>query len=287
MPLLQVTGNNLDTQEKNILRRFYSDRFSVEHTSNLSLFLYSRSLVVMAGNENGAVTGSHLYSFKDRKDLEEIIAKDDLINAENTSGKLYVHNDHFCLVPTVLFDPSVKTTYLNFIAAIDEDKMEVFYEGVYSNNIQVVGAVGKEILSLLDNALPDLEVNHAACLALSYLCENKTDMLGQELYVFAELEHIYLAAFIENELQLFNRFPVEGNADFLKYAFSAAHQLSFDRMHCKVTLLGDLASVAIDVEPLKQYFKNIQTRDPQFNQTYSPGAERFKETKLLEAFWTL
>lgn len=256
-------------------------------TSNLSLFLYSSSLAIIAKNANGAVIGSHLYSFHDQQDLEEVVAQDSLINSQNTSGKLYVHNEHFCLVPSVLFDPSVKETYLNFTTAFDMGQQEVFYEGVDSNNIQVVGAIEEDTITLLDKALPDLEITHGSCLALAYLCGNKSDMLGQELYVFAERGHMYLAAFTSSDLKLFNRFPVEGDQDFLKYVFAVAHQLAFDRMHCRITLLGDITGIQVDMDVLTQYFKNIHVADPQINQTYSPGAEKFKETRLLEAFWTI
>ncbi len=265
--------------------KFYSDRFLVEETSNLSLFLYPKAFVLMAKDEREAVIAAHYYPLTDWNELEQIIETDILINAPNTVGKIFVHNNLFCLVPSVLFDPSVKSTYLNFATALDEERQEVFYDGVDSNNIQVVGAVEKETIALLDRALPDLEVSHGACLLLSYLFKEKNEMLGQELFVLAEEGHTYLAAFAAGELKVFNRFPVQGDQDFLKYSFSVLHQLSFDRMHCRVTILGNPEGIPFDVELLKQYFKNILVAAPKFTQTYSPGAEKFKETNLLEAYW--
>lgn len=259
----------------------------MEDTSNLSLFLYNGSLSILAKNDVGAVIGCHLYSFSSEHALADILSRDSLINAKNTVGKLHVHNDHFCLVPGVLFDPSVKATYLNFITKVNDDKHEVFYEGVDSNNIQVVGAVEREILTLLDNALPDLEITHGACLILSYLSGLRSNLLGQELFVFAEQGYMYVVAFAGAELKLFNRFRVKGEQDFLKYTFAVSHQLAFDRMYCRITILGDIAGIQVDVEVLKEYFKNIQASELHSNQTYSPGADKFKETNLLEAFWTL
>lgn len=286
MPLLLVTGNKLDTRETN-LQTFYGDRFDVEDTSNLSLFLYSNSLSILAKNNAGAVTGCHLYSFHGGAGLASILSQDSLINAPNTAGKLYVHNNQFCLIPSVLFDPSEKSTYLNFTTAAGDDKYEVFYEGVDSNNIQVVGAVEKEVLMLLDHALPDLEVTHASCLILSYLSGLRSHLLGQELFVFAEQGYMYVVAFAGTELKLFNRFPVRGEQDFLKYTFAVTHQLAFDRMYCRITILGDISGIQVDVSVLREYFKNIQLGEPHSNQTYSPGAEKFKETNLLEAFWAV
>ena len=285
MLLHQVTGNNLATQNQNT-KVFYGDRFDVQDISNLSLFLYGRTLVIMAKNQYGALIGSHLCFFENKEELRELVSKDLLLNAENTQGKLYVHNDYFCLVPSVLFDPSARSTYLNFSADVTADNYEVFYEGVDSHNIQIVGAVEKETISLLDNVLPDLEIAHGACVPLSYLSSKKGDFLGQELFVFAEQGHMYVAAYAGNELKLFNRFPVNGDQDFLKYTFAVTHQLAFDRMYCRITILGALVGIQVDLEILKEYFRNIQMGEIQPNQTYSPGAEQFKETHLLEAFWT-
>src|SRR5690606_29975349 len=98
---------------------------------------------------------------------------------------------------------------------------------------------------------------------------------------------MYVAAFTGNELKLFNRFPVKDEQDFLKYTFAITHQLAFDRMYCRITILGDVKGINVDVDVLREYFKNIQATEPKSNQTYSPGAEIFKETHLLEAYWTL
>lgn len=276
----------MGTQERN-KQIFYSDRFDVEDISSLSLFLYSDALSVLARNEHGAVIASHLYSFVDLAALNNIVAEDSLINADNTVGKLHVHNDYFCLVPSVLFDPSQRYTYLKFAAPINEQVHEVFYEGVDSKNVQVVGAVEKTLTAIFDNALPDMEISHAASLVLSYVCSYKTQLLGQEIYVFAEQQNMYVAAFTGNELKLFNRFPVKDEQDFLKYTFAITHQLAFDRMYCRITILGDVKGINVDVDVLREYFKNIQATEPKSNQTYSPGAEIFKETHLLEAYWTL
>src|SRR5690606_4626556 len=138
--------------------------------------------------------------------------------------------------------------YINFMATVDEGRYEVFYEGVDSNNIQVVGAIEKEIIELLDNALPDLEITHGASLVLSYLLKDRNEMLGQEIFVFAEEGNIYLAAFSGNELKVFNRFPISGDQDFLKYTLTVLHQLAFDRMHCRIALLGDLKGIGVDLE---------------------------------------
>src|SRR5690606_19855910 len=117
--------------------------------------------------------------------------------------------------------------------------------------------IDKETVALFDNSLPDMEITHGASLVLSYLLKDKNEMLGQEIFVVAEQDHMYLAAFAGNELMIFNRFPVEGDQDFLKYTFSVLHQLEFDRMHCRITLVGDIDGIHVNLDVLKQYFNNM------------------------------
>lgn len=285
MPLLQVTGNNLRNQLIYNPKKIYGDKFDVEHISSLSLFLYEDALTLLAKDRNTKIIAAHSYSFENLEALRGFFKEDLLLNAHNTAGKLHVHNNHFCIVPGVLFDPTLKSTYLNFSTKLNTSLQEVFYEGVDNNNIQVVGAVEKEILDLCDHILPDMEVTHGAVLVLSYLFEDRKEMLGQEIFAVAQGGFMYLAAFSSGELVLFNRFKVESNEDFLKYIFAVMHQLGFNRMLCRISVLGDLEKMGIDMETLMLYFKNIVAPEPKNNLTYSPGTEAIKESKMLEVYW--
>jgi len=140
-------------------------------------------------------------------------------------------------------------------------------------------------LDLCDPILPDMEVTHGAALVLAYLFEDKKEMLGQELFVVAQGGFMYLAAFSSGELILFNRFKVESNEDFLKYTFAVLQQLDFNRMLCRVSVLGDLEEIGVDMETLILYFKNIVTPEPKNNLTYSHGVEVLKDSKMLEVYW--
>ena len=285
MPLPRVTGNNLGNQLIYNPKRNYGDKFDVEHISSLSLFLYESELYLLAKDQNTTIIATHSYSFESLEELAEIFKEDSLLNANNTAGKLYVHNQQFCIVPGVLFDPTIKSTYLNFSTKLNTSQQEVFYEGVDSNNIQVVGAVEKEVLDLCDPILPDMEITHGATLVLAYLFQDKKEMLGQEIFVVAQTGFMYLAAFSLGELILLNRFKVKSNEDFLKYTFSVLHQLDFNRTLCRISVLGDLKKIGIDMETLKLYFKNIVSPEPKSNLTYSSGTETVKDSRMLEGYW--
>jgi hypothetical protein len=244
--------------------------------------------VVMAHKTGDhSINAVHHYTLISGKDLEDIVEEDTLINSSNIAGKLYVHNRLFSLVPTILFDPSHTELYLNFSADLEteNDRWEICYEGIQNNTIQVVGATEKKLLGLLDSKIPELDLAHGASLTLAYFMEGRKDLLNQEIFIHIIPESIYIAGFRGGELMVFNQFPVTKEADFLKYVLTVIQQLAFDRVHCKITLLGNLELIHCKLENLQLYFKNIQETLPPQKIRYQPGAEEFKNTRLLEAFW--
>ncbi|WP_194777352.1 DUF3822 family protein [Pararhodonellum marinum] len=253
----------------------------------MSLFLYDQDLVIMAKNANDTVIAVHEYFFKDSTDFLKFLSEDTLLNASNTQGKLFVFNDAFNLVPGVLFDPMQKSTYLNFNTDLDPDTQEVFYDGVDSNNIQVVGSVDKTLLKLLDEILPDMEVYHGALPVLDFLLRQRQDMVDQTIWIMVHQSHVFLASFKNHELVLFNRFPVRDNKELLKYLFIAIQQLDFDRLHCRINVIGPLEQIGADIDHLRDYFKNLHFPNPTSNQNYLPGVIEFQESKRFEAYWTI
>lgn len=244
-------------------------------------------MFVLMAHKTGdqSISAVHHYTLSSNEDFEGIIETDELINSSNIAGKLYVHNRLFSLIPTILFDPSRISLYLNFASDIETGNWEICYQGVQNNTIQVVGATEKKLLNLLDNKIPELDLAHGAALTLAYFMEGRKDLLNQEIFIHIIPEKIYVAGFRGGELTVFNQFPVTTEGDFLKYVFTVIQQLAFDRVHCKITLVGNLEFIHCKLENLQLYFKNIQQKAPQQNIRYLPGAETFMKTQLIEAFW--
>ncbi|MDN3669896.1 DUF3822 family protein [Echinicola jeungdonensis] len=269
---------------KNNYIEFESDKLDLDNISSLSLLLFPHKLTIIGKDQNGAILGVHIHRFQDQEILKEILKKDSFLAKNQVSGFLYLYSDQFTLVPGMLFDPNYKGTYLNFSSPLEEQV--VFYEGIQNNSIVLVSAISKDLMETFAETIPDLSLKHGVSLILDYLLPQKNDMLNQELLVIVEEGHIYLAGFAGHEMKLFNRFDVSGDQDFLKYTFSVLHQLAFDRMYCKISLIGDLDEVGTDKELLHKYFKNLEIVTPKSNQNYHPGAEGFKETLSLAAFWS-
>lgn len=257
-----------------------------DKVSGLSLFLYSRALVVMAVDESEQVIAVNLYTFQDNQDLKQIVQEDTLINSPNTYGKLYIHNGAFVLVPHSLFDPSHCEVYLNFHTEIDPVKMEMFYEGVQGGSIQVVGCADKTFLAALDTALPDLDVSSGAVACLSFLSENFIPSNDEELVLFPGPGSLYAAAYKAGELILFNHFQILSENDLMKYLFSLTKTLGFDQRDMYVRVVGDLSHGFSSEEQLQPFFNHLQPLHGPETSRFVPGASDFKNSGLLEAFWT-
>lgn len=232
------------------------------------------------------IMGVHLYTANSQEDIKKILETDELICDSNAAGKLYVHHQKFGLVPSHLFNPSHTALYLNFYTDLGNGEWEIAYDGVSNNTIQVLGAIDKSIVTQLDGNIPELEVCHGATQVLDYLLQNSGDLLDQEIFISLSPGSFYLAGFKGGELMLFNRFAAQGEEDFVKFVLTVIHQLAFDRMHCKITVFGSLEFIHCEWDQLQSYFKNIHQMDPVSNITFHSGVENFKNTKLLEAFWS-
>jgi hypothetical protein len=271
-----------------MIKQYLSDKFDTKNVSDLSLLLSHDTLTIMAKDHNDAVIGSQLYHFSDIEELNKIIEECDLFHSGIKQGKLFLHNEIFSIVPGLLFDPNAKEQYLNFSTDLLAQKdCLTFSDSLDSNNFHLIGGVEKEIFNLFDAKIPGLRLSHGGLIGLSYLLSLKNEFIGQEVFVIIEQNHIYLAAFASHDLQLFNRFAVADEAELLKYLFIVFQQLKFSRDYCKVNIIGDLSKLHTRKENLENYFKHVIEVDPTTNINYLPGAESIKETKSLDAYWTV
>lgn len=269
-------------------RQFLSDKFDTSKVSNLSLLLSYSTLTIMAKDQNNAVVGSQIYHYSGKEELKNIIDEGDLFKSDIAEGKLFIHNDHFSLVPGLVYEPNNKIQYLNFASdLLSEEECIIFADSLGSNNLYVIGALQKDIFQLFENKIKALKINHGSVIGLSYLLDNKYEFIGQEVFIILNYGHVYLSAFSSHELLIYNRFEVSSEEDLLKYLFIIFQQYEFNREYCKVNVLGDLNSINSSKESLENYFKHIIEVDPTTNINYLPGAEKIKTTKSLDAYWTI
>lgn len=258
----------------------------MQDISYLSLFLYEKLLVVIAhADGNKAITASYIYSLEDHDSVIQIIESEEIFNTPNTLGKLYIHHQRFTLVPTPLFNPAQGLRYLSFATEINNEEDTITYTGVSDNSIQVLGTANKSLLNTLDRKLPELEIAHGSVHVLGFFLTQIKESINQEILLHAFPDSMYLGAFKNGQLNIFNRFIINDEASFLRYLSTFIQQMAFDRSHCKISFFGNPEWLHTNKKSMSLYFKNIHIVPSIENVSYLSGAESFKNTQLLEAFW--
>ncbi|MDF2158523.1 DUF3822 family protein [Algoriphagus sp. CAU 1675] len=268
---------------ENFLKVFKSDRFDVEDTASLSLFLYPDSLVIFAKDKNQANMGIHLYSKFNWSDLEKLIVSDPFLKLD-VPANVYLHHAGFSLVPGVLFSPGNEASYLSFVQDLPKD-LEFYNTPLDSNNLQVVSFVDHKIKKALEARFSELNFYHGSCSFLSYLFKERFNLIGQEILINVFGKHMYVAAFTDQELSTFNMFEINNKEDILKYALILISQLKYDRNHVRVNLYGVPSKSDITEDWGKEYFQNFRILTPHANQNYSHGFKHLKDLGLFEVSW--
>lgn len=268
---------------ENNLKVFKSDKFDVEDTASLSLFLYPDSLYIFAKDKNQANIGIHFYRDFFWDDLEQLIVSDQLLKYD-LPAKIYLHHRGFSLVPGALFSPGSEETYLSFSANLEKGNT-FFSTPLDSNNLQVVSFIPNKLKKILQARFSETSFNHGACSFLSYLFKERFNLIGQEILLSVFGEHIYAAVFVDQELSAFNMFEIADKEDILKYSMVLINQVKLDRNHVRLSIFGASEMNGITEEWCKEYFHHARLINPHANQNYSHGFKHLKSVNLFETNW--
>jgi len=265
------------------LKVFKSDRFDVENTTSLSLFLYPNSLFIFAKDQNQSTICIHEYMNFNWNSLEQLVISDHLLKAD-LPAKIYLHQPDFSLVPGVLFQPGQEASYLGF--ALDQKlNTSYFSTPLDSNNLQVLFCVTDKLKKSLAARFSELTFHHGSVSFLSYLFKERFNLIGQEILVSIFGNQIYAAAFSNQELAAFNIFSINSKEDILKYALILLEQLKFDRNHVRISVFGATDASGITENWGKEYFHNFCLLAPHTNQNFTHGFKHLKSVNLFETNW--
>jgi len=132
---------------ENNLKVLLSDKFAVQNTASLSLFLYPSSLHVFARDKNQSITAIHSYERISWKKLDEVLASDSLTKLD-VPAKVYVHEELFTLLPGVIFQQGSEKEYLQLAGKLPATPY-FFHSAVDSNNVQMAKKSGSISLVLI------------------------------------------------------------------------------------------------------------------------------------------
>lgn len=268
---------------ENNLKVYKSDKFDVVDTSSLSLFLYPNSLFIFAKDQNQANIGIHYYLDFSIANLEGLFSADPLLR-QDVPTKFYFHQASFSLVPGVLYHPGKEREYLNFAQELPAE-VEFFSSPLDSNNLQIISLIPASLKKNLGARFSEVTLHHGSTSFLSYLFKERFNLIGQEILVSYFKSHIYIAAFTDQDLSLFNIFEVASVQDILKYVLIVMDQLNYDRNHVRVSIFGATEENGITENWGNDYFQNFRLVNPHANQNYSHGFKHLKEENIFETYW--
>ena len=268
---------------ENDLKVLLSDKFAVQNTASLSLFLYPSSLHIFARDKNQGINAIHSYEGISWKKLDEVLSSDTLIKLD-VPAKVYFHDALFTLLPGAIFEPGNEKEYLQLAGKLPESPF-FFHTSVDSNNVQILSCIPEKLHKPLSKRFSELSLYHGSCSFLSYLFKERFNLIGQEIWINLFDSHAYLAAFTGQELSIFNRFEVEKKEDVFKYVLILMESLQHDRNHARVTLFGTTEKSGITEDWGKSYFANFRIIRPHANQNYGHGLSKDKAPTIFESFW--
>lgn len=268
---------------ENNLKVFRSDKFDVEDTAGLSLFLYPDSIFIFAKDKNQANIGIHFYSDFSWTQLDQLIFSDPLLKNE-LPAKVYLHHAGFSLVPGALFSTGNEKTYLSFAEDLKVEN-SFFSTPLDSNNLQLVSFIPEKMKRVFVERFSEVTFYHGACSFLSYLFKERFNLIGQEILLSVFGKHMYAAVFVDQELSAFNMFEINEMEDILKYSLILINQLKLDRNYVRVSIFGASQENGITEEWAKLYFSHVRLINPHSNQNYSHGFKHLKSVNLFETNW--
>ena len=268
---------------ENNLKVYKSDRFDVEDTAGLSLFLYPHSLLIFAKDKNQENIGIHHYQDFDLAKLEGLFSSDPLLR-NDFPVKFHFHQSAFSLVPESLFQAGKEREYLQFAENLPDD-VHFFTSPLDSNNIQVLSYISGKLRKNLDARFSEITLHHGCASFLSYLFKERFNMGKQEILVNYFQSHIYIAAFTDQDLSVFNLFEISGPEDILKYVSITIAQLNYEPSQVQISLFGATEESGITEDWGREYFHNFRLTHPHANQIYSHGFKHLKSENVLEVYW--
>ena len=270
---------------KTEIKVYKSDKFDVEDTASLSLFLYPKTAFVFAKDQNGANIAIHHHLDAELGNLDHLLGSDPLLK-QDVPVKVYLHQPVFSLVPGMLFQAERASEYLKF-SGETSGKNHYFHCSLDSNNLILVSSIPEQHKKSLDARFPEVSFFHGAFSFLSYLFKERFNLIGQEILVHYFESHIYIAAFTDQELSMFNIFELKGKDDLVKYTSIVMEQLQFDRKYARVSVFGAPEISGITEEWGEIYFHHFRMLKPHANQNYGHGFKHLKSENLFEANWQM
>jgi len=169
---------------------------------------------------------------------------------------IYV-NQRSEIVPSLLFDPSHKKEYLDFVVSSKDDET-VYYDSLPKLNLYNVyslpGTLEKQLKSIFMNCTI---MHYSSTLLTNVFFKLVEKSVKTQLFLNVQLGTFDLIVSKGGELAYFNTFRLLSDDDLLYYLFYVIEQLKLDTNEVSVQLMGEVETGSVIHKNISKYIRDV------------------------------
>lgn len=188
-------------------------------------------------------------------------------NLPTDTVRIYFFDTNSVLVPTLLYDATIKEKYLIAATPITAGE-EVVADKLSELSITAVYPQKKALITLLQSCFPKAVSKHFSSALLPHLKEISVGSSKRNIFIHLRKGYFDLFLFQGSQLLLQNTFEQKNAEDFLYYLFYVTEQFYLKPEQFKLYFLGnysryeDYYKGAADFHPEVEHF-NVSSNDPE------------------------
>ncbi|MEL6924570.1 MAG: DUF3822 family protein [Bacteroidota bacterium] len=232
---------------------------------DLSILLGMDSFIYSISDESRQVLALRAYSFEKAVSdfsriitaLQELLQQDKKLQLAYRKVRLGLVNKKSTLVPNPFFDENQKATYLDKVTRLsDSDLIKVDHlEPLAAKNVYLVN---RDVIKLLRNQFPNLQLYHSFSSLLLGLRQNTEHSTGATLYGNVREQVLQLVYFDGKDLVFSNSFGFHSSKDFIYFVMNVYHQFKLSPEEVPFVISGQIVEDSEIYHLLYRYIRHLK-----------------------------
>jgi len=169
---------------------------------------------------------------------------------------IYV-NQRSEIVPSLLFDPSHKEDYLDFVLSKRENEV-VYYDSLPMKNVYNVYALPDQLEKQLTSIFSNCKIMHYSSTLLMNVFFRLVDKNREtQLFINVQFGTFNLIISKAGELVYFNTFKITSDDDLTFYLFYVIEHLKLDIKDISLSLMGEIEKGSVIHKSVSKYIRDV------------------------------
>lgn len=189
--------------------------------------------------------------------IESVILKDILLQKAYHSVSISVFNFVATLIPTRLFDPQNKKTYLENISPLVADDF-AFSDSIQSIKAENVFTLSQKVVNVLQTYFSGAKITHSSTFLIRYFQSLAKINKGQQVFLHVGQQYLQVFYYEDGELIFYNAFPFTSSKDFIYYTMLIYEQFNLNPEETPITLTGEIMEDSEIYHLVFRYIRNLK-----------------------------